>query len=48
MARLIAWAEAGRIQPLVHSVVPWNRADEAHRAIKDRRVQGKVLLDFEA
>lgn len=48
MERLLDWARTGRIQPVVDSIVPWNRADEAHRAIRDRQVQGKVLLDFSA
>jgi NADPH:quinone reductase-like Zn-dependent oxidoreductase len=48
MGRLLAWAEEGRIAPMIHCVLPWKAVEEAHRLIESVSVQGKILLDFTA
>jgi NADPH:quinone reductase-like Zn-dependent oxidoreductase len=46
MGRLLAWAEEGRIAPVIHRILPWSQVEEAHRLIESGTVQGKILLDF--
>lgn len=48
MERLLAWAEEGRIAPVIHRILPWRQVEEAHRLIESGTVQGKILLDFTA
>lgn len=35
---------AGRLEPVVHTVLPLDRAAEAHRLLEERRAFGKVVL----
>ena len=46
MGRLFAWAAEGRIAPVIHAVLPWDRVAEAHRWIEAGGVRGQVLLGF--
>ena len=46
LERLLTWAGDGRINPHRHGVLPSGRAEEAHRMIAERQVQGKILLEF--
>jgi NADPH:quinone reductase-like Zn-dependent oxidoreductase len=36
---------AGKIQPVVHEVLPLERAADAHRLLEERRAFGKVVLE---
>ena len=36
---------AGRLQPVVHQVLPLERAAEAHRILEDRAAFGKIVLE---
>ena len=42
--RILEPARTGRVVPHVGLTVPLERAEEAHRALEERRVLGKVLL----
>ena len=44
MAELIGLAEAGKLQPVVRHVYPFEEAATAHRLIEERRSTGKVVL----
>ena len=41
------WAD-GYLQPVIHAVVPYSDAAEAHRILHDRENLGKVLISFES
>ena len=43
---LLEWLAAGRINPVVDRIFPYDQARQAHDYIQDRRNFGKVLLDF--
>jgi NADPH:quinone reductase-like Zn-dependent oxidoreductase len=36
---------AGRLEPVVHAVLPLARAADGHRMLEDRSVFGKVVLE---
>jgi NADPH:quinone reductase-like Zn-dependent oxidoreductase len=40
----LAWAAAGRLKPVVHSVFPLTRTEAAFTALRRREVLGKVLV----
>lgn len=42
---VLRMAEAGQFKPIVHAVLPLERAPEAHRLLEERRVIGKVVLE---
>ncbi|GAA0990788.1 zinc-binding dehydrogenase [Nocardiopsis tropica] len=42
--RILEMARSGRVRPHVGLTLPLERAEEAHRALEERRVLGKVLL----
>ena len=44
--KLIAMAEAGKIDPVIDRVFHYSEAASAHQYIQDRKNFGKVLLDF--
>ncbi len=46
-ARMRAWFEDGTLRPVVDRFLPWQRAEEAHRLLRDRAVFGKVVLTVE-
>ena len=53
--RVAGWLESlmdlwtdGHLQPVVHTVVPYTNAAEAHRILHDRENLGKVLIRFES
>lgn len=46
MQRILEWAGQGLVNSNLHAIVEWNKADEAHDAIIERKVKGKVILDF--
>ena len=46
MARILEWAAAGAFRPVLAGVVSWARVQEAHRALAEGAVKGKLLLDF--
>ncbi|MEU9284184.1 zinc-binding dehydrogenase [Streptomyces sp. NPDC048275] len=40
-----AEAAAGRLRPVIGEVFPLERAGEAHAAVEERRLVGKVMLE---
>lgn len=42
---VLAHVAAGRLQPVVHAVLPLARAADGHRLLEDRAVFGKVVLE---
>ncbi|MDH2389771.1 zinc-binding dehydrogenase [Streptomyces sp. HNM0663] len=44
LARAVAAAAEGRLHPVVGGTFPLERASDAHRAIEERSLRGKVLL----
>jgi NADPH:quinone reductase-like Zn-dependent oxidoreductase len=46
LAELGALWASGRLDPVVDSVFPFERAAEAHRRMQERRNTGKVVLSF--
>jgi NADPH:quinone reductase-like Zn-dependent oxidoreductase len=46
MTRILEWAAAGALRPVVSGILPWNRVADAHRELAEGRVKGKVLLNF--
>jgi NADPH:quinone reductase-like Zn-dependent oxidoreductase len=42
---LALWSE-GKLNPMIHSTVPYTDAAEAHRVLHDRKNLGKVILSF--
>lgn len=36
--------EAGTIKPIIHSVLPFEEAKEAHRQMEDNENTGKIIL----
>lgn len=45
LVELVALAEAGRIRPIVDSILPLHRAQEAHARIGRSEARGKIVLD---
>ena len=41
---LLPWVEAGRLRPVVHTVLPLEEAAEAHRILESQAQFGKVVL----
>lgn len=41
-------AAAGRLDPKIFKVLPWEQASEAHQLITSGQVRGKILLQFSA
>jgi len=41
------WAAARRLKPVIHAILPLNRASEVFAALRDRQVLGKVLVGAE-
>jgi NADPH:quinone reductase-like Zn-dependent oxidoreductase len=41
---VLAHVAAGRLKPIVHEVLPLDRAADAHRILEERRAFGKVVL----
>lgn len=48
LARLMDWAQQGRIAPLVSETFPLDRAVEALELIRDRRATGKIVVEIQA
>jgi putative PIG3 family NAD(P)H quinone oxidoreductase len=46
VARVWPLIEAGTVQPIIHEVLPIERAADAHRALDDGTVFGKVVLEM--
>ena len=44
MRELLAWAEQGRLRPLISSTVPFEAFADAMRLLRDRRSTGKVAI----
>ncbi len=44
MRATLEWAAAGRLKPVIHSVLPLARAAEAFAALRDRKVLGKLVI----
>ena len=44
MLTTLDWAAAGKLQPVIHSVVPLRRASEAFAALRARTVLGKIVI----
>ena len=44
--RLSAWANAGKLRPVVGHILPMNRVAEAYRLLLDRKNCGKVVLEI--
>ena len=44
MAELLAWFEAGELEPCISATYPLERAAEAMRALADRRASGKLVV----
>jgi NADPH:quinone reductase-like Zn-dependent oxidoreductase len=42
---VLAHVAAGRLQPVVHEVMPLSAAADAHRMLEDRRAFGKIVLE---
>jgi D-arabinose 1-dehydrogenase-like Zn-dependent alcohol dehydrogenase len=40
----LEWAAAGRLRPVIHSVLPLARAAEAFAALRERKVLGKMVI----
>lgn len=40
-------AEEGRLRPVIHAVLPLEKASEAHRLLEERKVIGKVVLEVD-
>lgn len=36
--------EKGDIRPIIHSVLPFDEAEEAHRQMEDNENTGKIIL----
>ncbi len=45
MGRILSLAAAGRLSPIIDSVIPLRRAAEAHERLKSGAVRGKIVLD---
>lgn len=45
LLEVLRLVESGAFKPVVHAVLPMERAAEAHRILEDRRVVGKVVLE---
>lgn len=41
---VLGHVQAGRLEPIIHEILPLTRAADAHRLLEDRRVFGKVVL----
>ena len=46
LAETFALADKGTLKPKLFDVIPWEKAQEAHQAIIERKVRGKMLLGF--
>lgn len=46
MDLLFDLAKNNKLSPQLHGIYPWNKVEDAHQAIIDRKVRGKILLDF--
>ena len=44
MLTTLEWAAAGKLKPVIHSVVPLRRAAEAFAALRARSVLGKIVI----
>ena len=44
MQATLEWAAAGKLRPVIHSVLPRARAAEAFAALRERRVLGKIVI----
>lgn len=44
LIEVLTHVSAGRLRPVVHTVLPFDRVAEAHRMLAERRVFGKVVL----
>jgi len=44
LGRLLGWAAAGTIRPLVSDIIPFDRAPDALTLLADRRATGKVVV----
>ncbi len=44
LLELLPHVAAGRLRPIVHAVLPFERAAEAHQILEERRAFGKVVL----
>jgi NADPH:quinone reductase-like Zn-dependent oxidoreductase len=46
--RILEGIQEGRLEPIIDSVFPAEKVQEAHQYIHDAKNIGKVLLEFEA
>ncbi len=46
MTQIVAWYDEALFRPTIDKAFPYNKADEAHHYIQDRKNIGKVLLTF--
>ena len=44
MKATLAWAAAGKLKPVIHSIYPLEKTAEAFLVLRERRVLGKVLV----
>jgi NADPH2:quinone reductase len=42
--QLSAWAAQGHLRPVIHAVLPMEKATDAYRLLLDRKNFGKVVL----
>lgn len=46
LAKIFEWASTGALAPTLAGIFPWDRMAEAHLALAEGKVSGKLLLDF--
>lgn len=44
--QLLTWSVEGKLQPQLYKVFPWNEMEKAHEELIQRKVIGKILLQF--
>jgi NADPH:quinone reductase-like Zn-dependent oxidoreductase len=47
LREIVEHVSAGRLKPVVHTILPLSRIADAHRLLSDRAVFGKIVLSAE-
>jgi alcohol dehydrogenase len=44
LRKTLEWAAAGKLKPVIHSVLPLERTPEAFALIRERKLLGKIVM----